>query len=64
MKSVLLYTASGEYVAVRRPIGFQRTLEVAPATPEEWSENPVDQTPGTLVGMTSYVWTYDKGKIT
>jgi len=59
MKSVLLYTASGDYIAVRRPIGFNRPLEVSQATPEEWSENAPDHATGTLVGYYASYWSYD-----
>lgn len=59
MKSVLLYTASGDYISVRRPIGFNRSIEVSAAAPEEWSANA---TPGTLVGHPAEWWGYDAGK--
>lgn len=54
MKSVLLYTANGDYIAVRRPIGFARPIEVSPAVAEEWSDNAPDQVTGTVVGYPSW----------
>lgn len=62
MKSVLLYTASGDYIAVRRPIGFSRPLEISPAAPEEWSANAPDSAIGALVGHAAEMWWETMGR--
>lgn len=54
MKSVLLYTPSGEMVSVRRPIGFSRPLESSPARPEEWGANALENATGVLIGSECY----------
>jgi len=54
MKSTLLYLADGQQVALRRPIGFARKLEVEAARPEEWSPNYADRAEGTLVGYPAW----------
>ena len=58
--AIILYDSDGNACVVRRPVGFDRSIEMQPIAP---SEVALDSVPGTLQVRTPEWWEFSEERL-